>query len=188
MKGLGPHLLGMLVGVLAAVGIVYLMLNLGKVEVPPPALADPAAKAQIEAKVSNLGLPEVWPGPARAIWASGNHPYEGETAGLVIWDTSENEHRKVLRIRPAVRKNRGEPNRYPPIVTVFISPGDRVMIDLAPGIYEVYAMSGLHWNSGFDQTADVVSYGYVYVYQYRPSVIAIGALDQPVTIVTRDWF
>ena len=58
MKDLWPHLLGMLVGVIAAVGIIYLMLNLGKVDTPPAAFADPVAKAQIEAKVSNLGLPD----------------------------------------------------------------------------------------------------------------------------------
>tara|TARA_B100000929_G_scaffold291130_1_gene288213 strand:+ start:8568 stop:9134 length:567 start_codon:yes stop_codon:yes gene_type:complete len=188
MKDMGPHLLGMLVGILAAVGIVYLMLNLGKVETPPPAFADPVSKAQIEAKVSNLGLPKTWPGPERAVWANGYRPYTGETAGLIIWDSSNNERRKVFRVRPAVRKIRGEPNRQPAIVNVFMSPGDRVKVDLAPGTYEVYAISGLGWESGFDHNADVVSYGYIHVYRRRPSVIAIGAEDQPVTIVTRDWF
>lgn len=188
IKRLAPYLLGLFVGLCCAGGIVYFMISLGNVDAPPPALSDPMTKKIVESKVSNRGLPEKWPGNEIALWGEGQGPYYGDTGGLIIWDSSNNERRKVFRIREAVRKVRGEPNRRPPIANVFISPGDRVQIPLQPGTYEVYAISGREWNSGFDESAEVVSYGYVFVYQYKPSVIAIGAPDQPVTFVDRDWF
>lgn len=188
LKGLGPHLAGMMVGVLAAVGIVYLMLNLGKPDIPVVPMANPEMHERIEAKISNFGLSKIWPRDNKAIWGEGYKAYYGETEGLVIWDSSNNAQRMVFRIRPGVAKIRGKASPASPIVDVYLTPGDRVRVPLQPGVYDVTAMSGLDWDGGFEASANVASYGYVWVYRTRPSVIAIGAPDQPVTLISRNQF
>ena len=108
-------------------------------------------------------------------------------------DATENNHRKVFRVRPASGRTAGEmstqnSNMSEPAATVFLSPGSKINIYLPPGLYEVYAASAENWNRGISPDAAVVSYGFIEVSLEEKALIIPGAIDQEVRTIPRSWF
>lgn len=111
------------------------------------------------------------------------------TARLSIWDETKSEQPKVLRIRQTGGGSFNGINRSDPYVTVYLPAGTRTDVSLQPGSYDVVAMSGDGWTAetGFGDGATTVSYGSVVLVANQVGTVAMGATDQPMKQVTRDW-
>lgn len=185
---LGPRLLGLAAGIIITASFLFLLLNVGKPTVS--SAIEPATAMPSLTDRDHVGqpLPAAWPGGQTVHWGRKYRDHNGDSRGLWILDATENDHRKVFRVRPVDSNVAGSPNRLEPAATVFMEPQGEINIYLPPGTYEIYAASGENWNHGIAQDSVVVSYGYVEVSLDNKALIIVGATDQDVIKIPRSWF
>lgn len=116
-------------------------------------------------------------------------PESTRTAQLSIWDRTGSNQPKVLRIRDTAGASINGVNKGDPYATVYLPAATKIDVMIRPGNYDIVAISGNGWNAkaGFDGQATTVSYGSISLTAAHSSVIVMGADDQPMRQVSRDW-
>ena len=122
-------------------------------------------------------------------WGREGQPIAGRLINLAIWDLTQSPQDKVIKIRRTNYSSGTRPNRNPVIATIYLKAGDRMSLQLRPGMYDVVAASGQEWSGGFQGETTYVSLGAVNAVMTGQAVaIAMGAPDQETTVVNASWF
>ena len=122
-------------------------------------------------------------------WGPEGQPIAGRLVNVAIWDLTQSPQDKVIKIRRTNYTGNRRPNRNPIIATIYLKAGDRMSLQLRPGMYDVVAASGQAWDGGFQGETTYVSLGAVNAVMTGQAVaIAMGAPDQETTVVDASWF
>lgn len=119
------------------------------------------------------------PYPANRVrWGSRGRPAPEISGQFEIWDISQSPTKKMVRLF-------NDEGQYPagllPDATIFLEPGGRVRLPVAPGTYRIEAIAGNDWNGrDFGPTGVKVGFRSRTITARQLTVLAIGAEDEPV--------
>lgn len=149
----------------------------------PPVTLDPSPSP---ISTETQKAPE--PYPSNIVrWGRAGRPDPLVSGQFEIWDRTGSPMRKIVRLRPAAKGN--GINMASERATIFLEPGGRISIQIDPGTYEITAMAGEQWNGhDFGSQAYAVRYRDRAVATGELTVLVIGAVDEPVSSLSRDAF
>jgi len=135
--------------------------------------------------------PSAFPASGSVEWGAEGQPIGGNLAQIHIWDVTNSQEPKVVRLRNMMTITMPG-QRAPHYATIYLQPGAQVVLNVpANRVFSATAMAGQAWygpETQFGPKGTTITLGQIQALPSRPAVIALGAPDQTANVVSNDRF